>query len=116
MIVRRLMLASLFVRVVTYALPTLAFAAGYYVRWVSGLMASFSRNFELSPYLALLIVTTLAWIGASEQYGLTKLPSAFSMKQRWRVAALACIVTYIIDFIFMFFYRQVTFSRAFIPI
>lgn len=115
--IRRVNLFRFILRLTCYLLPLIAFTLAWLIR-LSATMARFWSAFEYdpNPYFLLLILTTIVWAVAAESYGLSTFENLWRENTGVKTALAACTMTAVIVLTAAFFFRSVTFSRAFILI
>lgn len=116
MIRRRLNAFNLIFRAVIFLLPSVAFAIAGYVRFLSGEIPLHASNLDVRAYWGLLLLASIVWAIAAEQFGLSSLEQLYAGKGKTRRLGLACLVTYGAIMVTTFFYRGVTFSRLFVAL
>lgn len=112
----QLNLYRFFLRLVCYALPLVAFVISGQVRFFSGLWSQESGLPEPHAYFSLLLVTTLVWAIMAEHYKVSSVEELFRERTGSRAALAASGATYLVNSALLFFYRGVSFSRAFLVI
>jgi Undecaprenyl-phosphate glucose phosphotransferase len=96
-----------------YLMPLAAFSLAAYFRFATHFIPHYSSDVDPSPYFGLLLLTTFLWAIIAEHYELASIENRFSPNSKVRRALKACLVTYIAVLAITFFYRDTTFSRAF---
>lgn len=94
-------------------LPAVAYSLAAYARFVSGAFAVKPNPTGWSPYIALVIVTTVVWAVMAEHYELATIEGLFSSGGKTRRVFMACALSELIVLAVTFFYRQTSFSRLF---
>jgi exopolysaccharide biosynthesis polyprenyl glycosylphosphotransferase len=113
--IRRLHIWNFGLHLILYALPLLAFALGWYIRF-SGTFIFDSTDYEPGYYFQLLVFSTVTWALVAEHFGLADIRRAGLKRIGIGRTASACVVTYIILCCGLFFYRQQSFSRIFLAL
>ena len=108
----RLKSYAFYIRLLTYALPSMAFLAAAYVRFVA-MGARRPANIDPKFYLMVLAFTTVAWAFISERQRLCDIDELFRENSGFRKAIAACLATGAGVLAVLFFYRQQNFSRIF---
>ena len=111
---RRLNCYRLYLRIAAYSLPVLAFAV---TARVEGVLAVGDPRAGLHTYgyFSLLLQTCVAWVIASEYYGVTSVQELFRERTGIRAAFAACTTTYMTTLAVLFLFHQYTsISRAFV--
>lgn len=113
MIRRKLNRYEFVLRAVMLLLPAIAYSLAAYLRFVSGIFAAKAEPIGWSPYIGLVIVTTIVWAVIAEHYELATIEGLFASGGKTRRVVMACAVSEIIVLAVTFFYRQTSFSRLF---
>ncbi len=114
MIRGRLKRAQMFVTVAVFLLPLASFAVAGYLRFGTHLIPHYSSDADSSPYVGLLLLTTVLWAVIAEHYELTSLEQILVVQGKNHRILLSCFTTYAAVLAITFFYRDSTFSRVFI--
>jgi Undecaprenyl-phosphate glucose phosphotransferase len=111
----RLAKYQIFLRVLTYLLPTVAFliAAGVRIA-IAGPADGYGVN--LFAYLKLAGLTTALWVPFSSRYRLCRVEDLFRQRTSMLMAAGACVTTYTMVGFALFLTRETVVSRWFIVI
>jgi len=107
----RITLYNFYLRLMVYSLPTLAFALGFYLTFLSGLRIEGTYN--LYHYIRLAIVTTFVWSIAVERNHLATVSELFEDYFCLRRVTTACAVTYAVITLVIFFSHLGNYSRVF---
>jgi Undecaprenyl-phosphate glucose phosphotransferase len=111
--VLRLKYYRFFIRLCCYPLPLFAFIIGAYARVQSDRLGVPPFAYDRTFYIAVLILTSVAWIIALEHYHLCSIEEFFREQTGVKNAAKACLATFIFQLGFLFFYRGHDLSRIF---
>jgi exopolysaccharide biosynthesis polyprenyl glycosylphosphotransferase len=99
--------------ILVYSLPLFAFAGAAYCRfgnvWLPGV-----HTVTAQFYLVLLVFTEIVWLLAAHHYKLASLTNLFQEYTGSRTAFRACLVTLLLQAVFLLFAREVIVSRIFI--
>jgi len=114
MIRRRLTYIEMWLRLVTFFLPVLAFGVGAYVRFASGLIWGVREGVDYKEYFTLLLFTTVVWAVVADYYGMCRIDLVFLKGNMFRKALWVTSVTYIVVAASSFFYRSASYSRLFV--
>lgn len=113
--IRKLNLYGFHLRLVCYLLPSISFG-------VAGLLRSlverqlWSSSLYGAAYLHLLILTTAVWAVVSEHYEIASPEKLMVRRTGLRSALSAGTATFLLLLAVLFFYREVTYSRAFLAL
>lgn len=108
----RLRYYDLWLRLIAYTLPILAFLSAFYIRF--GLSAlGWRGEYRLLDYLYLLVFTTVLWAVFSDRYKVSSIENLLWERTGLKAAASACLATFAIELVVLFFIHSVTLSRAF---
>jgi Undecaprenyl-phosphate glucose phosphotransferase len=102
-----------YIRVWCYLLPLMAFAIAGYARFGVFRTALSQGDYNPRFYAVILMLTTLVWVIAAENYRLCDIEELFQEYTGIHKAVSACATTYIVLLCVLFFYRQQNFSRLF---
>jgi Undecaprenyl-phosphate glucose phosphotransferase len=105
-----------YLRLSCYLLPLFAFAVAAYVRFFPLSSILVSRDYDPRFYFGVLLVATLVWVIAAENYGLCDIEELFREYTGIKKALSACVTTYVVLSCILFFYRQQNFSRVFFAV
>jgi hypothetical protein len=100
-----------YIRVWCYLLPLMAFAIAGYARFGVFRTALSQGDYNPRFYAVILMLTTLVWVIAAENYRLCDIEELFQEYTGIHKAVSACATTYIVLLCVLFFYRQQNFSR-----
>lgn len=113
--ISRLKNSSFVFRLIAYLLPLFAFTFAWYVCFGAG--GTWIRlAVDPNAYLTLLLFTTVLWAVFSEQYKVTSINELFRERTGVRAAFWSCTATYLATLASLFFYRSVSYSRAFLAV
>ncbi len=113
--ISRLKHSSFVFRLVAYFLPLIAFAIAWYLCFHA---ANTWLKPEIDPnaYFTLLLFTSVLWAVFSDQYKVTSVNELFRERTGVRAAFWSVTTTYLATLAGLFFYRSVSYSRAFLAI
>jgi Undecaprenyl-phosphate glucose phosphotransferase len=114
MIRKRLNYVTFSLRFVIFCLPFLAFGIAGFIRFHVRVILLAEGKVDPAPYFLLAVFATAVWALTAERLGLTSLDDLFAIGGKTRRLLVAIGITYGILFVAVFFYRTITFSRAFI--
>ncbi|MGE5111004.1 MAG: exopolysaccharide biosynthesis polyprenyl glycosylphosphotransferase [Acidobacteriaceae bacterium] len=110
--ISRLRYYDLWLRLIAYTLPVLAFLSAFYIRF--GLSAlGWRGEYRLLDYLYLLVFTTVLWAVFADRYKVSSIENLLWERTGLKAAASACLATFAIEVVVLFFIHSVTLSRAF---
>lgn len=113
---RRLKSFDFYIRLWHYLLPLLAFAVAAYVRFFSIHFEEHPPEYDPRFYFIVLLLTTLVWAIVAEHQRLCNLDELFREYTGIRKSTAACLGTYAVLLVVLFFYRQQNFSRMFFAV
>jgi Undecaprenyl-phosphate glucose phosphotransferase len=102
----------LYVRVWHYVLPLIAFTLAAWLRIGTMNLRNHPADFDPKMYLGVLTFTTIVWVIAVENQGLSDIYELFRDNTGIRKSVTACLITFI-ALLIMLFFRQQSFSRVF---
>ncbi len=102
-----------YMRLWCYSMPPIAFAIAAYTRFDLFETKLGARDYDPRFYLVVLLLTTLVWVIAAENYRLCDIEELFQEYTGIKKALSACATTYLVLLCLLFFYRQQNFSRIF---
>jgi len=97
-----------------FLLPACAFGIAAYLRFDTSLFPPPPAKPDWRAYVTLLFFASIAWAFISTKYGLATPQRLFASGRKSRRIAVACVTTYVVTLVAMFFYRDEPFSRLFI--
>lgn len=110
--ISRLRYYDLWLRFIAYTLPISAFLSAFYLRF--GLSAlGWRGDYRMLDYLYLLVFTTVLWAIFADRYKVSSIENLLWERTGLKAAASACIATFSIELMVLFFIHSVTLSRAF---
>lgn len=113
---RRLNYYRFYLRIASYMLPALAFAATAYAE-TTVKVGSPTAGLGTFGYFGLLVQTTVVWAIAGEYYGVCSVQELFRERTGIRAVFAACTTTYAATLSVLFFFHEyTTISRAFLLI
>ncbi len=116
MIRKRLNYVTFSLRLAVFSLPILAFGIAGFIRFHVRVILLEDPKIDRAPYFLLAIFAAAVWSLTAERLGLTSLDELFATGGKTRRLLGAIGITYGIIFVAVFFYRTVSFSRAFIVV
>lgn len=109
---RTINLLQFWLTVAFISLPGLAFWLAWYVRFRSGLFPDVSVPGR--AYFVFAVLITAFWAFAVERLGLNRISTILALRTGINTAARACGLCALLVLSIIFFYRSVTFARAFV--
>jgi Undecaprenyl-phosphate glucose phosphotransferase len=116
MIRSRLSYVRFYLRVLTLLLPAFAYYIAVKLRFGFNLFLSRTAPAGLPSYLGIMLLTTIAWTIAAEEFGLWTVENLYAPARKSRRLLEALAFTYAIVMASGFLYRQASYSRLVIGI
>jgi Undecaprenyl-phosphate glucose phosphotransferase len=116
MIRSRLSYVRFHLRVLTLLLPACAYYIAVKVRFGFNLFLSRTAPAGLPSYLGIMLLTTIAWAIAAEEFGLWNVETLYAPARKSRRLLEALAFTYAIVMALGFLYRQASYSRLVVGI
>jgi Undecaprenyl-phosphate glucose phosphotransferase len=114
MIRGRLKRAQFSLNLVVLCMPLVAFSLAAYFRFATQLLPRFSSDADPSAYFGLLLLTTIFWAWAVENFEPFSIENHLFLNGTVPRTLKACLTAYVAVLAVTFFYRETTFSRVFI--